>query len=177
MASGGLNCVGRVGGGEVSANTYIVTASDTNVMAPGDVVKATGTAATVDGCLTITRSTLNADHIGVISGFEDAGVTSVESGAIRAASTKRRVIVIDDPEAIYEVEQDGEISDANVGANIQCDLGYAAPTALGVSGFYLDSSETATSGNDMIVLGRVRDATGSSTKLLVKFNLHATNRA
>ena len=177
----GLNCVGRVGGGPVSVNTYIVEASNSEVMAPGDVVAAASSPSVVDGCTTIRRTAVNAAHIGVIQGFEDDAPPGVDVGAIRLASTKRRVIVIDDPEAIYETDQDdvgaGIITAAEIGANTQCDLLVAAPSADGTSGFKLDSSETATSGNDMIVLGSVRDAAGTSTKLLVKFNLHASNRA
>lgn len=175
MAAGGLNCVGRVGGGEVSVNTYVVEASNTDVMAPGDVVRATSSANVVDGCITIRRTAVGANHIGVIQGFEDFGEPGATDGAIRTASTKRRVIVIDDPEAIYATGQDGTISDANIGANIQCDLSVAAPGADGTSQFQLDSSETGSSGKDMIVLGKLRDV--SDTKLLVKFNLHATKRA
>lgn len=159
----GLRLVGRIGGGEARIREYYVPASDSTALFQGDVVKLTASAGTLDPnneVLGITRAATGDKLLGVIVGFKpDASLPY--TAQYRAASTARYVEVCDDPEAIYEVMEDGvggTVTAAQIGQMDNFNIIVAAgSTVTGLSGTMLDSSTAAQTAADLKVVGVRRD--------------------
>src|SRR5688572_15058762 len=140
MATGfGLRLVGRLGGGEPHISEYFVPATDSTALFQGDVVKVvdtTGAMSTPAEFITITRAATGNPLLGVVVGFKPDPATPYT--AYRAASTARKVLVCDDPNAIYEVQEDavgGAVTAALVGSLSNADIIVASgSTATGLSG-------------------------------------------
>jgi len=184
MATGnGLKLVGRLGGGEAHVSEYFVPASDSTALYVGDVVEKTNTMDTANRVPIITRAATGDIILGVIVGFRpDASLPF--TGHYRAASTARYVLVCDDPDAIYEVQEDadgGAISAANVGESINVDMIVGTGSVYtGFSGTMADSSSVAATAEDFKILGVVRQpdnaaAQSGGAKLLVKIVAPALN--
>ena len=165
MATGfGLRLVGRLGGGEPHVQRYHVPASNSGALYVGDLVKVPNTTGVMDTAGEYIDITIvaNADDVvlGVIVGFKP-DPSLPYTGHYRAASTERYVDVCDDPNAIYEVQEDadgGVVTAALVGALSNADAIYAAgSTATGLSGTMLDSSSAAASALQLKILGVRQD--------------------
>lgn len=97
--------------------TYAIPNTDTNRMAPGDVVVIAGSADT-EGVPTINNAGTTGAITGVVMSFEPnfTGEALSESG--RAPSTTARAKVNVDPDALYDVDvANGPLVVANVGLN------------------------------------------------------------
>ncbi|HEY3526015.1 MAG TPA: hypothetical protein VGK47_07455 [Nitrososphaeraceae archaeon] len=164
MATGfGARCIGRLGGGDVSVNTYYVPSTDSTALYEGDFVKVVDTTGAMDSnaeYITVTRAATGDPILGVIKGFKP-DPSLPYTGKIRAASTARYVHVIDDPKAIYEIQEDavgGAVTAALVGSLSNADIIVAAGSSVtGLSGTMLDSNTAAASAEDLKIIGVRRD--------------------
>lgn len=160
-----------------SLRRYSCPSTYATALFPGDPVVKTGTS-DADGYSEVNAATGGATNkiTGVVVGFEDVPSMILGYGA---ASTTRAVLVDDDPEALFEIQEDavgGALALASVGLN--CDLIAAAgSTANKVSGWMLDSSTAATGATLQVKIvefqHRVDNAPASANaKVLVKINIH-----
>lgn len=134
---GGADYVGKLA-------RYHVAASHTGIIAPGDVVKKTGTAK-ADGTPEVDAATSAGTIAGVVVSVEYnlAGENLTDTGL--PASTAGYVYVIEDPSVQFIAECDETLAVADTGLNVQPD--WAAATKSGgltVSNMKIDSSTKAT---------------------------------
>lgn len=154
-------------------NRYHVPASDSTALFIGDPVVLAGSA-DANGVATVTKSSVGGRVTGIVVGIEpSATVTTM----YRAASTAAYVVVADDPNLIFEVQEDavgGALAAADVGLNADMILG-AGSTATGMSGTQLDTSTKATTATlGWRIEGFVQrpdNEIGANAKVLVRNNL------
>lgn len=187
MATGfGLRLVGRIGGGEAHIGRYYVPATDGTALFQGDVVKVVDTTGAMDAAgeyITITRAATGNPLLGVVVGFKpDASLPY--TGQYRAASTARYVDVCDDPNAIYEVQEDavgGAVTAALIGALSNADIIVASgSTVTGLSGTMLDSNTAAASAEDLKILGVRQDgvnAAAATAGAILRVRILSSNHA
>lgn len=175
-------------------NMYYVTAGDSTAIYVGDVVKLAGSAGasgevvqgqSVDGIPTISRCTVGDGTdtpIGVVVGvLPDPSNLNIR---YRAASTARIVQVVDDPNVIFEVQEDAattSIAAASIGLNSTFSV-TAGSTVTGESGMELISTSVGTTTTHPIRILRTKQEPGSGLyhatnnpsngRFLVKFNAH-----
>jgi len=160
-----------------AVNTYYVPASDGTALYVGDPVIIAGSADS-RGIPTITRATAGSGAYtsGVVVGF--APDPDNLTLTYRPASTARYVLVADDPNLLFAIQEDsagGALAATNVGQNADFVAG-AGSTTTGLSGFQLDSS-TANTTNTLQcrierLLNQEDNEIGTNAKWLVSFNLH-----
>ena len=162
-------------GGVVQTTEYYVPASDGTALFQGDpvIIAGSGDAA---GVPSITRATgaTAARITGVVVGFRpDSGITSL---GYRAASTAAYVLVCDDPEQVYEIQDDsdgGNLAVTDIGLNANLVAG-SGSTATKRSGFQLDTSTKATTATHQVrILGITQRSdveVGANTKVRVRIN-------
>lgn len=178
-----------------AVNPYLCEAS--NAIYVGDVVYLTGDSGDagvvvngidVEGIATIDRVTTVTDvtqkPVGVVVGFLPLA-TNLALNYKAADATKRIALVADDPNTIFEVQEDADttpIAAASIGLLTDYTL-TAGNTATGLSGMELDSNAVATTVTLTVrVLGlskrpdnafNTAGAGSDNAKFLVKFNVHA----
>lgn len=117
--------------------------------------------------------------IGFCNGPAGSGVTLLQSNTVYgAASTNRYLMIIDDPNTIFEIQEDsvgGAIAaSASTGANADLVAG-SGSTVTGFSGWMLDSSTVNTTNTlqcQIVGLARGPDnVIGNYAKWLVRLNL------
>lgn len=164
-------------GGVVQTTEYYVPASDSTALFVGDPVIIAG-GADADGVSTVTRATAaSAGRItGVVVGFRPSP-TVIAAGGYRLASTAEYVLVCDDPEQVFEIQEDsvgGALAAADIGLNADLVAGTGS-TVSKRSGFQLDTSTKATTATlQLRILGlqrRVDNEIGANAKVLVRINL------
>lgn len=156
-----------------AATRYHVPASDGTALYIGDPVIYAGSA-DANGVPTATKSSVGGRVTGVVVGIEPApNITTL----YRPASTAAYVYVADDPNLIFEVQEDavgGALAAADVGLNADMILG-AGTAATGMSGTQLDTSTKATTATlGWRILGFVQrpdNEIGANAKVLVRNNL------
>lgn len=119
---------------------YIVPAADGTALFVGDLVKLS-TTGTDEGYPTVIQATAAAAVIGVVVGFEP-DPADLNTPQYRKASTKRVVYVADDPNLIFEAQEDGDtdpLETADIGLNVDFIVG-SGSTTTGASGMEIDSS-------------------------------------
>lgn len=173
-----------------AANPYYVPSSYATALFIGDPVKTTGTSNTAEvsapgagnfpaGSLPeINRAGATGDITGVIVGFA-ADATSLEN-QYNPASTERIVFVADDPELMFEVQEDSDTSTlaaTSVGLNANVIFTNAGSTTSGQSGAELDSSTAATTATLQLRLERLANRAdnevGANAKWLVSILQHS----
>jgi hypothetical protein len=163
------------------ANKYYVPATDATDLFIGDPVILAGSA-DADGVATVTRATAGAGNYitGVVVGVDQIeGVASPSlARTYRPASTAMYVWVADDPELIFEIQEDsvgGALAATSVGLNASVIIA-AGSTVTGRSGTELDSSTAATTNTlalQVLRLARRPDnEIGDQAKWEVRINLH-----
>jgi hypothetical protein len=183
----GLSPIGYIGGADWDGKTnlYYVPSSNTDRLSIGDPVKLAGDA-DANGIPSVQRATAGATFVGVINGIGifpgGPFVDPANLDLIQAPATKTQAYylqVIDDPNVIFEIQEDGvggTLTSASVGQNADF---IAADPATGVrlSAFMLDSSTAAvTSTLNLKILGLVRradNAFGANAKFRVLMNNHS----
>lgn len=176
----GLNPVRYVSGAPYNGavNIYSVPAGDATALGVGDPVKLAGTSQTV-GDITYTDVifALAADVVvGVVVAVQ---ADNRDSLLYRAASTQRLVMVADDPNLLFEVQdlQAGTLVAADIGLNVNAAAAPVVNTFTGRSGLMLDSATKATTntlGWKIIgLVNRPDNESGPAGKWLVKANRHA----
>jgi hypothetical protein len=160
-----------------AATRYAVPASDGTALYLGDPVILAGSA-DADGIATVTKATAGsgAYMLGPVVGVEPV---TRDSTTYRAASELRYVYVADDPDLIFEVQEDavgGALAAVDVGLNADWIDG-SGSTVTGLSGVQLDTSTKATTNTlQLRILGfsqKVDNAIGANAKVLVAINLHS----
>lgn len=163
-------------GGLVQTTEYFVPASDSTALFAGDPVILAG-GADGDGVSTVTRATAaSAGRItGVVVGFRPDPL--IVANGYRAASTACYVLVCDDPEQVFEIQEDavgGALAAADVGLNADLIAGTGS-TVSKKSGFQLDTSTKAVTATlQLRILGfqrRADNEIGANAKVLVRINL------
>lgn len=157
-------------------NEYAVLADNATALFMGDPVIIAGTGDAM-GVPNVVAATAGAGNriTGVVVGFRPSP-TIVALGYL-PATTAGYVLVADNPDAEYEVQEDGvggTLTVANIGQN--CDLIAAAGnTFLKRSSWMLDSSTAGTGATLQVrILGleqRADNELGAYAKWLVRFNL------
>lgn len=147
-----------VGPATYQTNQYFVPASDASVIMVGDAVKLAGDARSATGVPTVTRVSAATDiPVGIVVGISFTGigdtqnvppVDNLNTPVYRRANQDRYLIVMDDPNAIYEVQYAGtSVAPATITANVGLNGQFtvtAGNTATGASGMQLDSAGLAT---------------------------------
>lgn len=176
-------------------NMYYVTAGDSTAIYVGDVVKLAGSAGgagvvidgqSVDGMPTIARCTVGDGTdtpLGVVVGFL-VDKTTYGNTRYRAASTARIALVVDDPNVIFEVQEDAAttpIAAASIGLNATFSV-TAGSTVTGESGMELISTSVAATTTHPVRVLRTKQEPGSGLydatlnpangRFLVRFNAH-----
>jgi hypothetical protein len=161
-----------------ACRTYYVPASDATALGIGDPVIIAG-GADSNGVPTVTRATAgSAGRItGVVVGLRPGGNNTLIPPRYRAASTAEYVLVADDPDLLFEAQEDsvgGALAAANTDQNIDMIAGNVN-TSTGNSGFMLDSSTAATTATlQWRLVGlqiRADNTFGDNAKWLVSINL------
>ena len=166
-----------------ACRTYYLDANDSTAYFIGDPVTLTGDVADADGNPEIIIATVGTgvttDRIvGAIVGFvPDPLYTTLH----RAASTPRKVLVADDPNLLFEMQEDGNMGLNATSATAQIVTGSGGSTATGLSSYQIDSSEEAQTATDQLrIIGPVprvdNDAASANAKWLVMINMHAYDR-
>jgi hypothetical protein len=161
-------------------NMYYHPASDATALYIGDPVIKNGSsdAAGVPG---VVRATAAGAITGVVQGFVPDGTTNM--AGYGAASTAYYVLVCDDPDAIFEIQEDGvggNLAAADIGLN--ADFIVAAGNAYSKrSGTMLDTSTKATTATLPLKIVSLSTRPGSEfgayAKVLVKINNHTEANA
>lgn len=134
------------------SNMYFVPSTDATVIMVGDLVKLAGSARGPLGCPTVTRAVAGDATVGVVVGIPFSGVGDVTNmppvndlnpPVYRRASTDRYLMVLDDPNLIFEVQASANtIANTDVGMNANF-RATAGNTTTGASGMDLDVATIA----------------------------------
>lgn len=162
------------------ATLYCTTTADGVALFVGDLVKLAGTA-DANGVRGVAQAEASDACVGVVVGIVPS-MTALDTPQYRAASTARYVLVADDPNIIFEAQEDGatdplEMVDA--GLNVNFVVG-AGSTTTGASGMQIDSNTEDTTAtlplkliepvqrpdNELVATGQ------ANTRWLVKINNH-----
>lgn len=142
-------------------NVYYIPATDATATFRGDAVKSAGSA-TADGLYpTVAQAAATETIRGVVIGFSDTPYINVNQDNLlenyRAASVARYAFVVDDPDVIFEIQEDSvgnSITAAMVGLSTDIVVG-SGSTTTGLSAMELDSSDTATAAGQCKILRAV----------------------
>jgi hypothetical protein len=156
---------------------YSVAAGNGTAIMIGDPVTLAGTSQTINGRIysdvvrSATGDVFQGVCIGVVPETQDSLV-------YRAASTQRVLMIADDPDLLFEIQEVSggtalTANDAGLNANI---VVAAGSTVTGQSGVELDNTTEATTNTlDVHIVGPVMredNAIGENCKWLVTFNRH-----
>lgn len=156
----GFKPVGHLNGSPWSgkATMYYIPAADGTAVFMGDAVKSGGSADASGKYPTVIQAAATDAVRGVVIGFSDQPYVAVDTSNLnrmyRPASTAMYCLVVDDPDVIFEVQEDnvGNDIDADmIGLSTDIAVG-SGDTANGMSGMELDSSDTATAAGQCKIL-------------------------
>jgi hypothetical protein len=163
---------------------YYIPSTDDSVIYTGDPVVLTGTADSTGRYPTVdilVDDTSSQKIVGVAMGFSTVPEISADPSNLlrsyRPASTAMYVFVADDPDTVFECQEDGTMGVAGVGSNFNLLLGTGS-TVTGRSGVEIDSSDAAvTQTLGVKVLRAVNaddnDATLANARWEILINTHA----
>jgi len=166
-----------------AGNVYYVPSTDGTALFIGDPVKLVTDDSDANGIPTVTRAAAGDSLQGVVVGVlshGDPAVPVLQSDPVyRAADTERYVLVADDPDLLFEAQEDGVggAMDAGAGGRNVEFIVAAGDTNTGYSGVELDSNTLATTNTLSLRVHRPaeradNDATLTNAKWLVSINLH-----
>jgi len=173
----GLKAIREAGNGPFNGavNMYYHPASDSTALYIGDPVIKNGSADAA-GVPGIVRAAASSALTGAVVGFVPDGV--VDIAGFGAASTAYYVLVADDPNQEFEVQEDsvgGALAAADIGLNADIVAGSGSAYTKR-SGFQLDTSTKATTATlPLKILGLVQspnNAIGNNAKIRVRINNH-----
>lgn len=158
--------------------TYYVPASDSTAIYIGGLVKP-ASSADANGVMSVTGNVATGDAVvGVVVGIE---MVTRESTVYREASTERYVRVLNDPNQVFEIQEDstgGALAAANVGNTADLSSISSGSNSTGHSTMEIDSSTATASGDgteDVLILGlaqREDNAIGDNAVWQVRLNNH-----
>lgn len=157
---------------------YYVAAGDSTALFIGDPVIISGTG-DAKGVPAVTRAAAGDRITGVVCGIANdetlpASNDMMEMG-YRPASTAGYVLVCDDPEVLYEIQEDSDgaaLAVTSIGLNADL-IAAAGNTYTRRSGYMLDSSSAATTSAQVRIIEleqRADNEVGSKAKWLVAIN-------
>jgi hypothetical protein len=160
-----------------AARVYSVAAGNATAIYVGDLVTAAGTAQTINGTVyqDVVQSATGDVFQGVVVGVLPDTQDSLK---YRAASTQRLLLVADDPDLTFEIQEVSggtplAANDIGLNANIVVGTG---STVTGLSGIELNNATEATTNTlDVKIQGfvnRVDNEIGEHAKWLVALNRH-----
>lgn len=160
-----------------SGRVYSVAAGDGTAIYVGDLVTAAGTSQTIDGVVyaDVVQSATGGVFQGVVVGVLP---TTQDSLKYRAASTQRLLLVEDNPDLLFEIQEVSggtplAANDIGFNANI---VVAAGSNTTGLSGIELNNATEATTNTlDVKIVGfvnRVDNEIGEHAKWLVALNRH-----
>lgn len=178
-AAMGLKPVRYLGGAVYTgaSNRYFVPDTDATAIFIGGLVKEAGEAAS-DGTPIVTGDVATGDAVvGVVVGVEP--VTS-GSTTYREASTARYIFVADDPNLLFEVQADGQVSPFAVGTVADLEGFTSGSTVTGLSSIEMSGGTYTTTGDGTEDIKLVRladrpdnDIAEPNANWLVRLNQHA----
>ena len=160
-----------------ACNRYFVPASDGTALFDGDpvIINGTGDANGVPGAIIATAGATNR-ITGVVVGFEPLTTPTTPLG-YRAASTACYILVADDPNLLFEIQEDavgGALAVTDIGLNADLVAGTGS-TYTKRSGWQLDTSTKATGATLQLRIDsfqqRVDNEVGANAKILVRINM------
>lgn len=160
-----------------AANRYFIPSTDGTAAYVGALVKPAGSA-DADGNMTVTSNVSTGNPVlGPIVAVEPVDQSST---IYRVASTARYVYVADDPNLVFEVQDDGVSATAATDIGNTADLtGFTSgSTVTGRSSTQVSAASKTASGDgteDVLIIGlteRSTNALGVNAKLLVRLNNH-----
>lgn len=161
-----------------AANVYFHDSGDSVALYIGDCVVATGASTLhTDGntYMNVVRAATTDVITGVIVGVLPDVATSLP---YCAASTSRRLLVVDDPDVIFEAQEIGTgtpLTANDIGLNISISV-VAGSAYTGLSGTVLDNATEANTNTLgfrlMGLVNRPDNAVGAYAKWLVRINRH-----
>lgn len=175
----GLKPVRTVGGMPYNgaARVYVHDSGDSTALYIGDAVLQTGASSTINGVTypNVVRAATTDVITGVIVGVLPDVATSLP---YCAASTTRRLLVADDPDLLFEIQEIGTgtpLTANDIGLNISLSV-TAGSTVTGMSGTVIDNATEATTNTLALkiigIVNRVDNAVGAYAKWLVRINRH-----
>lgn len=175
----GFRAVGQLHGAPYNGavHWYHQPATDATPTFIGDIVKLTGAGSSDArslGIPEVTTITAVGDvPVGVVVGIEpDPNNLGQRS---RLASTDRYLLVADDPDAFFEVQDSGTTAAGDVGQNAS-PLIAAGSAVTGISAFQLDGTTKNTTNTLMLkidqMVQRADNEANTNGKFIVKFNRH-----
>lgn len=182
---GGFKPVRHLNGTPWNGKARMYYTSDANALFMGDAVKSTGTADATGKYPAVTQATVGAAIRGVVVGFSDQPYVSVDTSNLyrnyKAATDDLYVLVVDDPDVIFEIEEDGgTLAITDVGLNSEIVVG-SGDTANGKSAIMVDSTVTAAGSSAQLrILGvsnKEDNALGAYCKWDVLINEHELRTA
>jgi len=163
------------------ANVYYIPATDAVAVFKGDAVKSAGAADASGKYPTVTQCAAGDAVRGVVIGFGEFAHQMINptnpDRTHRPASTAMYVLVIDDPNVIFEIQEDsvgGSIAAASIGLSTDLAIGSGNATT-GKSGIELDSSAvvaTVATCKVLRVVNREDNALGTNCKFEVLIAEH-----
>lgn len=164
-------------------NVYYVPASVASNIFVGDPVTWLTASADASGIPGITLATAGGSNyllgavVGVIPGGHPQIPVLQSSPVYHPASTAGYVLVADDPDALYWVQENGNMGQGAPGRNVNLVAG-AGSTQYGTSGWQLNSSTLATTATLQMKILRALDETDNdptlaNAKWLCRINLSA----
>jgi hypothetical protein len=161
--AGGFQVSRSVGAGENTGKVrrYYVDAAHASIIAPGDVVKLTGSA-DADGVAAVDRATSGGVIAGVVASVEYRFAGEALGDTALPASTAGYVFVHTDTDLEFEVDCDETLAVADVGLNASPDWVVASKTGgITVTNVKLDGSTKATTAAlQFRITGLLPDAAG-----------------
>lgn len=178
-AARGLHPIGGISGGPFSGRVtrYYIPATDGTAAYVGGLVKPAGSA-DANGVMSVTGNVATGNAvIGVIVAVEPV---TADSTMHRVASTERYVLVADDPNTLFEVQDDAAAVSAAGDVGNTADLtGFTSGSATtGLSSIQISMASRTAGGDgteDVIMLGlieRPNNALGANAKWIVRLNNH-----
>lgn len=158
-----------------ACKTYYAPTGEANAMYIGDPVIIAGSGDT-DGVPTIALATAGTTNriTGFIVGFRPS--STIVANGHRLASTAEYVMVADDPDLLFEIQEDavgGALAAVDISLNADL-IAAAGSTATNLSGWMLDTSTKATTaGLQVRIIGFVQrpdNVIGANAKVLVRIN-------
>lgn len=127
-------------GGEIRSHEYHVDSANATAIFPGDLVKMEA-----DGDIAPAAANDGTVVVGVAVGTKDVNRVANSAGFL-AASTEGYIDVVDDPDVVFRVQEDGvgtPLAATAVGATANHVAG-AGDTTVGISNHTIDSSDIGT---------------------------------
>ncbi len=150
-------------------SVYYIPATDTSTIGIGECVKLVAAMDPLNEVSVVAQAAAGDALIGVVVGFASSAVGTsaipLSGPPYRRASTACYVLVADDPDLIFQVQEDadgGVVSAANIGQHYNADIVVTSATAnantgTGMSKTMLDSSTAAATSAQLKILGVMRD--------------------